>query len=252
MSKATFLSDNYFLDANISLLTGTENSQFPLSNLKHTFSTKVFRSNEDEVSILIDLQQSRHVDYICLRGSCIEGLGLTNATIVGSSSLIFGTPEELEISQKYNIGMKKLNAALRYWKLTLTGVEYVELGNIFIGPMVQMDDNNISQGFSYQLNTNSVVQKNLVGQRFIDTYGTQKLMSGEIKLANATEFEQINSIHEQIGENIPLWFILDENEDMSIQDAKFKFSGMFYVKDLVWKQVIYMYWDCVLNFEEAL
>lgn len=253
MSKATFLPDNKILTANLSMITGTVNQQFPLTNLQHVFSTKVFRSVEDTVEILIDLQQANSIDYVCLRGSVTDGLGITSASIIGSATTVFsGTPIDIELSHKYNIGHKQLTGSFRYWKLVLTGVAYCELSNIYLGSMVQMDDNNISQGFSYSLNTNSSVQKNQIGQKFIDTYGKQKLLSGDIKYANSVEFEQINQIHEDLGENIPLWFILDNQDDMAIQDSKFKFSGMFYMKDLVWKQSAYNLFDCQLSLEEAM
>lgn len=253
MSKSTFLAENFLLGADLSFVQGTENYQFPLENVKHDFSTKVFRSNENTVQILIDLKQTRPVDYFCMRGSALDGLGFLTARVEGSPTTSFnGVWTDLDVSQKYNLAYTKITGSFRYWKLEVTALSFVEISNIFVGPQVQMDNNDISQGFKYSLNTNSTVSKNQVGQKFIDTFGTQKVISGAIKYANAEEFEQINEIQERLGENYPLWFLLDSAEDMEIIDSKFKFAGMFYMTDLSWTQQAFNLYDVNIILTEAM
>lgn len=253
MSLATFLPDNRILNSTLSLLVGTVNSQFPLDNIKHDFSTKVFRSNENHVTLLIDLGSSQQVDMISIRGNFLSGLGFNSATIIGSATLVFtGTPTDLAISQKHSMAFVELPLqSLRYWKLDLIGTTLVEVANLFLGKKVQMLDNNISQGFSYTQNTLSAVSKNTYGQRFIDTYGTQKVITGEIKLCNDTEFSQINDIQIANGENVPLWFFLDVKGDIGTE-TEYLYAGMFYLNDLVWKQVTVGLQDCQIVLTECL
>jgi hypothetical protein len=253
MSKVTFLSDNHILTSGLSLVAGTVNAQFPLDNIKHDFTTKVFRSTGASCSILIDLLSSQEVDMIAINGSSIDGLGFTSATIEGSASPVFaGTPVSLNISQLNGFAFKELSTqTLRYWRLVLTGVSYIEISNIFIGKKVQMMDNSLSLGFSYSSRTNSQVSKNAIGQRFTDSYGSTKLITGEVKYANSTEFDQLNDIHVAHGENTPIWFMLDPQGDMGINSSEYLFSGMFYMKDLEWKNVAPGLWDVAIALEEA-
>lgn len=254
MSLATFLPTNLVLEATFSQSVGTANVQFPLVNMAHDFSTKVYRSNESSASIIIDLQQIEQVDFIAIRGNFIDGLGFNTAQIEGSSTLVFsGTPTPLNISHKHTLAFVELPAiqSYRYWKLDLTGNTYVEVANLFIGKKVQMEDNNVALGFSYVENSLSTVYKNSYGQRFIDTYGSQKVLQGDINYCNDLEFNQLNDIQIQNGEEIPLWFFLDVKGDMGV-DSEYLYAGMFYMKDLVWKQVAPGLFNTNLLLEECL
>jgi hypothetical protein len=253
MSKITFCSDNKLVNADITIESGSEDAQFPLDNIKHTFTTKVFRSLTDEVTILIDLKTIAESDIICIKGSSVEGIGFNSCTVESSATPIFsGASESLEISSIHNFAFKQLSpTSNRYWKLTFSGNEYVEVSNIFIGKKIQIIDNNLSIGFSYARNTNNKVTKNSYGQKFIDTYNTVDTLSGEMKLVNNLEFDQLNAIHVQHGENTPLWFLLDPDDSMSITDSKFIYSGYFYMKDLVWKSVAPSLYDVTISLEEA-
>lgn len=254
MSKVTFLNDNYLLDSDMSIVSGTEDAQFPLENIKHDFSTKVFRSTGSSCSILIDLLSSQEIDIIAIKGSSVDGLGFISATIEGSASPVFsGTPVSLNVSQLNSFAFKELSSqTLRYWRLVLTGVTYVEVSNVFLGKKVQMMDNSLSLGFSYSTQTNNQVSKNSYGQRFINTYGSTKVINGDVKYANSTEFDQLNDIQAAHGENSPIWFMLDPQGDMSIDSSEYLFSGMFYMKDLVWKNVAPGLWDVAIVLEEAM
>jgi hypothetical protein len=253
MSKVTFLDENLLLKANLTLLSGVADAQFPLSNIKHPFTTKVFRSSSTTVEILIDLQTIQNVDIVAIKGSSVSGIGFNTATVEGSATLMFaGTPTSIEVSSMHNFAFSNLTSSPnRYWKFTFTGGDYVELSNIFIGKKTQLMDNSLSIGFSYSKNTNSVISRNSYGQKFIDTFNSVDVLSGDIKLVNNVEFDQLNNIHINHGEHTPLWFLLDSSSDMGITDSKFLFSGYFYMKDLVWRSVAPGLYDVTLSLEEA-
>jgi hypothetical protein len=253
MSLATFMSDNLIDNCQLTLVTGTSNSQFPLDNIKHVFSTKVFRSTGTSCSILIDTFATNVVDIIALRGSTVDGIGFTSATIEGSATPVFsGTPISIEVSNTYNFAFKELTLSThRYWKLVLTGSTYVELSNIFIGQKVQMQDNNIDMGFSYTLNTNSKITTNTYGMKFVDEYNKLKQIKGSVKFCNSIEFDQLNDIHNNNGDNKPIWFMLDSLNSLTITNSKFLFSGMFYLSDLTWTATSQELFDVNLVFTEA-
>lgn len=255
MSYVTFLTDNKILNANMTLSAGTENAQYPMTNIQHEFTTKVFRSNEGTVSIVFDLNEVSDIDMICLVGSSQDGMGFSTATIEGSATNVFtGTPVNINISHIHNFAFKELDPqTYRYWKLTLVSSPggYVEVSNIYLGKKTQLLNNNISQGFSYANSTKSKVAKNAYSQRFIDIYNTVKTLRGSIKFVNAEEFEILSDIHNKHGENYPLWFMLDVKGDMQIADSEYIFSGYFYMDDLDWKHVALSLFDVNISLEEA-
>ena len=254
MSNMIFGNDNLILSAQLSIVSGTADAQFPLDNIKHPFTTKVFRSTGANCSILIDLNSIQAVDLICINGSSVDGLGFTSATIEGSASPVFsGTPVSIDINAINSFAFKELtSSSFRYWRLVLTGSSYVELSNVYLGVKTQMSTNNLNMGFAYSLNTNNKVTKNAYGQRFIDTYNSTKTISGDVKYVNSVEFAILNDIHLNHGENTPLWFILDPSNAIGITDSKYMFSGMFYMKDLVWKNISPGLWDVNINLDEAM
>jgi hypothetical protein len=254
MSNMIFGNDNMLLTAQLSIVSGTADAQFPLDNVKHPFTTKVFRSTGASCSILIDLQSTQAVDLICIKGSSVDGLGFSTATIEGSASPVFsGTPVSIDINTINAFAFKEMSSlSLRYWRLVLTGSSYVELSNIYIGVKTQMATNNLNIGFSYTSNTNNKVTKNNYGQKFVDTYNSIKTISGDVKYVNSTEYDTLNDIHVAHAENTPLWFILDSDNSIGVTDSKYMFSGMFYMKDLVWKNIAPGLWDVNINLDEAV
>ena len=119
-----FLHNNKVLTADISLSTGTENAQFPLSNIKHDFTTKVIRSYEDTISLVFDLKEILNVDSMMIVGNNITGLFFTSATIQYSGSTNFTgcTEHAINLSQEHNLGYlthASTNTA-RYIQLNIT------------------------------------------------------------------------------------------------------------------------------------
>lgn len=250
MSKATFLNNNLILNSNLSLISGNTDAQFPLDNIKHSFTTKIFRSTVPSVEILIDLKTMEEVDIIALKGSCIDGIGFLTASIEGSPTKVFnGTPVSIDISSLHNFAFKELSSSShRYWKLTLTGTDYVEVSNIFIGKKVQLANNGLNIGFSYGVNTNARITKNSYNQRFIDTFNYISTLSGEIKLLNSEEFSILNNLNTSVE---PIWFLLDPEGTMDIENSNFLFSGYFYLKDLDYKNIAPGLYDVSISLEEA-
>ena len=238
MSNLTFLSDNRVLEASLSMITGTANAQFPLTNIQHDFTTKVFRSNEDTIEILVDLKQSVAIDSFAIVGSSVSGLGFGDVSLYGSLSTNFtgATEISVDINAEHNFGFKLWNAggSFRYWKLVInnTGGNYVELSNLYLGVRTEISNGIDLNTFKYSQQDNTKITTNAYGQRFIDTYNKSKSMSGQIKFLNKQEFDTINSLYIQHGKSIPIWVIVDPDGVMA-SDGEYLFSGYFYFsKDL--------------------
>lgn len=252
-----FLADNRVLDATFSMVTGTENAQFPLTNLTHDFTTKTFRSNETSIEILVDLQATTSIDSFAVVGSSVDGLGVGALSIQGSATADFtgATTITIDLSAEYNFGFKLFDAAsFRYWKIIAsnTAGSYVELSNIYLGAKTQLLTNGFStQSFSYVSSDNASVSMNRYGQRFIDYYNRRNTLSGAIEHATQAEFDEINDVIMQHGTTQPLFFVLDA-DGATATDGEFLFSGYFYLtEDLAWTFSGPQLYNLTLTLEEA-
>jgi len=258
MSSLTFLSDNRVLEAELSMITGTVNAQFPLANIMNDFTTKVFRSNEDTIEILVDLKSTVAIDAFAIVGSSVNGLGLGDISIYGSLSTDFSgaTEVEIDINANHNFGFKLFTpgASYRYWKIVVnnTGGSYVEISNFYLGIKTEFAANGIStETFKYTDHDNSKTVKNRYGQRFIDQYNRIKSLEGQMKYVNATEFDELNNLYIQNRRSIPIWIIVDPDGVMA-NDSEWIFSGYFYFDaDLQWQLVAPALYNVNLKFSEG-
>lgn len=258
MSKLCFLTNNLIDTATLTLETGTVNAQFPLKNIKHDFTTKTFRSIGSSVSIVIDLGSTLPVDTIAICGDALtEKLGFNTALLKGSGStdFSFSTAYPLDVSHKYNISFKQLpEASHRYWQLTLSGTDFVEISNIFLGKAVKLLNNDINTtSFAWDIADKVSIQKNDYNQYFINEYNKVQSFGGTIGLVNAEEYALLREISINHGKRKPLWFLLDPEDAMPIEDSKFEFSGYYrFTNDFKWKALTVGLYNVSLDFEEVI
>jgi len=232
----TFLPDNRIIGATLSMVLGTENAQFPLTNIEKDFTTKVFRSNETTIEILVDLQATATIDAFAIVGSSSTGLGFTTISIQGSGSTDFsGSPViTIDMSAEHNFGFKLFTGvAFRFWKLSITrsSGSYIELSNIYLGSKSQLDQNGLSSAsFSYINMSNAKISRNRFGQKFIDRYNNINEIAGDIEFCNSAEFDLIDAVYLQHGTTTPLWVIPDPDGTLA-SDGEFLFSGYYYFAD---------------------
>lgn len=252
----TIMNDNLFLNASLSMIVGTENSQFPLTNMQHDFTTKTFRSNENSIEILVDLQSTIDVDSFAIVGSSVTGLGLTSLSIYGSATTDFTGATEIvvDLSSEHNFGFNLFSTqSFRYWKIEATSAgSYVEISNLFLGERTELTNNGLDMSsFTYATADNSNISSNRYGQRFIDSYNKIKEVSGTIRYANKAELDTLDDIWLQNGRSIPLWVMVDP-DDCIITDGKYKMSGYFYfTKDVSFRSSGPSLFDLNIDLGEA-
>lgn len=224
-----FLSENLADDAIISLTTGTENLQFPLSNIQNAATAVKFRSLENSIVILFDLQQTRTIDAIALHGDTNGTLGMTAASVKTSLTTDFSasTAQNIPLSGDNLLGYLFFNAPVshRYVELTLTGTGvYVELSNIFIGERIELIYQNLSIGsFEYGLDDKSDVSENQYGQVFVNKRNKIKYIKGNIDFATKDEQEILDNMFIRHGKSEPLWMIVDKNGE-ALNAGEYKLS----------------------------
>ena len=258
MSNITFLTDNKAIGATYTMLTGTENAQFPLTNIDKVFTTKVFRSNEASSVIQVAFDSSQSIDTFAIVGNNLTGLGVDSVTVEGSPTTSFpGTNiETVDLSSDHNIGFKFLDnpGSFRYWKITLTGTSYCEISNIYLGAKTEIATNIDTRSFRYEMQDNQKVKRNNYGQEFIDEYNTTNSISGTLKLLDNDQHETLDNVYAEVGNSTPLWMIVDSAGVLSTdQSSKFLLSGYFRIQGkLSWKTPAYGLWDTSIKMREVV
>jgi len=251
-----FLSDNYLDDAIVELDTGTENAQFPLSNIFNESPAYKFRSMENTVVIVFDLQTTRQIDAIALHGDTNGTLGMTNASVRTSlttdftSSVVTNVPLDAETRLGY-VFMDAVDH--RFVELTLTGTGvYVELSNIFIGEKVELEQNNLSiSSFRYSLRDNATVSANKYDQMFIDKRNSTKYVSGALEFCTKSEQEILREIFDRHQRSTAFWMIVDQNGE-GMNDGEFILTTYGYLEEVpVWSASGGQHWNANIRVNQA-
>ena len=234
----------------------TEDAFFPASNLKHDFSTKVYRSTAVSANVVFDFITAQSVDSILVKGHFIDGFGFTGSlTIEANSTDVWTSPaysSTISVNSEFNIGIKTLATAqsYRYWRISGTGASYFELSNIFIGSSFQ-PQRNVSRGFTFENRDLSVYKKNKYAQRYIDKVGDQLFLKGRINLINKTNVDAMFDFIDYVGKKNMFWVVLNESEE--IINEKERLSGTFYFnKKPVASHVINGLYNFPISLEEAI
>lgn len=257
MSGLNILSENLINDATISLSSGTENAQFPLSNLLNESPALKFRSTTNTVTILLDATVTRTVDTVMLVGDATETIGVTAVTVKGSVTTDFSgsTAIPVVINSEYNMGIALPTAgSFRYWQVEVTGTgSFVEIGNIALGERVQLTENNLGiNSFQYKHNDKSDVYENEYDQKFVDTKNAVKSITGRIEYCTKTEQDTLDEIYRRHGRHLPLWMIIDENSDGMI-DGLFRLSIYGHLlRGPIWKATGGQTYSSTITVKEAI
>jgi hypothetical protein len=243
MAGIIFLSENYTDDANLSLSLGTANAQFPLTNIKNNTTVKKFRSIENTVKIVIDMQQTRNIDSVALHGDSTQTLGLTVASIKFSLTTDFSsfTAIPITLSAEHGFGYYLAPAMLsyRYAELSLTGNgSFCELSNIFIGSKINLEQNSLSIGsFAYGHRDRSTVTGNDYGQKFVNKRNVVKYVAGDLENCTKDEQEQLDDMFIRHQRSLPLWMIVDKDSE-GMNGGAYKLAIYGYIEDSPdWKAV---------------
>jgi len=224
----SFLSENLVDTANLEITTGTANAQFPLNNLLNDASAVKFRSLENDVVIVFDLQQTRTIDTVAIHGDTNGTFGITDASFKTSLTTDFtsSTATNIPVSAEHLMGYVYIEAVdHRYLELTLSGTGvYVELSNIFIGERIELLQQNLSiSSFEYGQEDKSRVSENTYGQKFIDKRNKIKFLSGNIEFCIQSEQEILDDMFIRHGKSEPLWMIVD-SQGTSSADGEYKLT----------------------------
>jgi hypothetical protein len=205
-----FYANNLIYSATIT--ASTTNANYPASNIKSDFRTKVWRSTSNSDNVVFDFGQAVEIDSICVMDNWQSGFGFTAMTIEANATNTWGAPAfttTLTKDDVWGVGIKEITAqTYRYWRLVLTStLGYCEIANLFIGKRTEFTTNGLSYGYSFS-NQDLLVKSNTVyGQEFFDDYGTTKEMTGiSLSSLNVTELEKVLEVSDYCRTTRPFFF----------------------------------------------
>lgn len=220
------------------VITGSnENAFFPASNLKDERTTKVFRSTTTSSEIVFDFITTEEVDSILLCPSFKTGWGFNNTiTVEANATNTWGAPAftttilPADIDEQFEMAVKEFTAqSYRFWRLSFTGVAYVEVSKVFIGKLNNIGGRSVSFGWSY-LNTDlSVSTFNRYGQKFTDIVTSQKRMAFNIENLTKDQVDEFFEVYDYNRTFRPFFFMVC---DCDIINNVRRFSGLFYMEQI--------------------
>lgn len=169
-----------------------------------------------------------------VRANGFLGVGFTGSlTIEANGTSNFTSPAystSLTFDPQFNLGFKFLPTKqnYRYWRVTGTGTDYLELSNIFIGQYIEME-NDMELGWSFQENDRSKTVENRYGQQFTDELNSRKDLNGSHKLLEKEEAELLSVMWDYCGKNKPVWVVMDSEEAISLHAGRY--AGLFNFTD---------------------
>jgi hypothetical protein len=209
----------------------SENAFFPASNLKKDFSSKVYRSTTDSAQVVFDFITIEPIDSVLIKAHYELGRGFNGSlTIEANGTDEWTSPAfttTIDLVDQFNIGKTEFaEQNYRFWRVSGSGSNYLELANIFIGKSVSLTTNNIDFGWKHLKKDLSKSKENQYGQRFSNKRNKVDDISASYKLLNRDEYDVIVDMINYHGTTIPVWAYIDDTE--TIINNKERFAGQYY------------------------
>ena len=226
------LMDTNLVDQSV-FTASSENALFPVSNLKDTRRSKVYRSTSNSDTVTLDMQETSEVDTIFVVANKRDGFGVSTVTVEFNGTSDFTTPAysiAVPFSVKFGVGFIEFTKVeYRFARIVMTStLGYCELSKVYIGKKLEMK-RSINFGWTIKDNELSINQSNRYGQKFTDVIGRQKQINVSFSYVDKDDLDLINSVLDDRGESKPIYIIL--GCDTMTNDNR-RFSGPVTLNDI--------------------
>lgn len=219
-----------------SLASSSENALFPLTNLQDARRTKVFRSNSNADTVVLDFQQTSDIDSLFVASNPFDGFGVSTISIDLNATNSWGAPaysDTLTWSTIHGVGYNEFTVmqSYRFARLSLAStLGYCELSKLFIGKKISLlNDRSINYGWNYQSKDNSKIQENRYGQKFSDVINRQRVFDISFSNINKDQLDQLFEIYDDKGLTKPFFVRIGCDEMIN---EKRRFAGMVYLNSI--------------------
>ena len=240
MAFIKIFTENFAVNAVTTITADSENSLFPIANIKDQRTTKVSRSQTGVLtnSYVFDLKAATEIDTIMLVPDNIRGFAAITGTVTIKANIIDGAwgtapfSTTLDIGsdqQKFKVAFKSFPVEeFRFWQITISNTQdFVELSKILLGKAITFKENNSDFGWAFENKDNATFRRNRYRQRFSDKRNKSKLFRRlNFNLMTPEEMEILVDGFDLVEKTEPFWIIIDE--DAVIANQKERFAGYFY------------------------
>lgn len=195
------------------LTASSENALFPVSNIKQSRRSKVFRSLSNSDNVILDFQESSEINGIFIVADKRAGFGISTVTVEFNGTSNFTSPAysvSVPLSTKFGIGFVSLATPIsyRFARIVMTStLGYCELANVFIGKEIPMQ-RTVSFGWSVKNDELSTKSFNRYGQMFVDSILRQKKFNFTLKNMTKEDLELFQTMTDRVGETKPFYIML--------------------------------------------
>lgn len=232
MSDCFKIYDKNLVDQ-ATLGASSSNALFPVSNVKDSRRSKVYRSNSNNDSVVFDFQETSEINSLFIVPDKRSGFGLSTVVVEFNAVDSWASPAHsvtLPFSTELGIGHVTFNMIeYRFARVVMTStLGYCELANIFIGKSIDLSK-GINFGWSLKDEELSNKQYNRYGQLFTDVILRQKKINCTLENLPKEDMDKMFSLLDRTGETNPIFIAIGNNE--MISDYR-RFSGMVYLNDV--------------------
>jgi len=245
----------YNLTKNATITATNENAEFPISNIKDDRRTKVFRSTTNDDSVVFDFGSLVPIDSFVIVPHTLNGFLVSGITVQFNNSTNWTSPafsQVVSLDYENGFGFVELPSvtSYRYARILMTSsLGFCELGKVYFGQKLKEEEFDFAYPLDFDPNNISIVQKNRLGQKFIDEIGEQRIISGKVDYLSPAIYEVAQNFCSYHSKTIPFFVRFDST---TLSTNINRLNGMFYFKDdPKFQYVVGNYWTTSLTLEEA-
>jgi len=223
---------NYCSLSATNITASSQDPSFPVSNLKHPFRSKRWRSiGSSSQTVVFDFITTEAMDSVVILWPKEDGIRLSetatiriqaNATNSWSSPAI---DQALTINNTYMVASHyfETDQNYRYWRVVVDDpgnpYGYIELGVVWIGKSLNIE--NAQNGFKYGLVDKTSVTTTDYGHRFCDEYPIMSSLSFDYQYMDYLNVCILENAFRANGVRLPVVVVLDEKEILFDKDHFF-------------------------------
>ncbi len=223
------MNTNYCsLDTTV-VTANAEDPLFPVSNLKHPFRSKRFRSTDvDETRVVFDMITTEEIDSCVILWSKEDGVRLSDSAVIklqANATDEWSDPSvdvTLTLSEVYEIASHYFTTdqSYRYWSILVEDsgnpFEYIELGVVWLGKSIDIE--NAQNGFGYDLIDRSKTVVNDFGHAYTDEYPILQSIEFNYDFLDYSAIQNLENAFRENGSSSPVMVIVDAEEDVFDKD----------------------------------
>jgi hypothetical protein len=248
-----FLYENLVKGASITM--SPSNMQYSVNNLKDDRRTKILRVESNSMTVVLDLGTIREIDSFAVVDSGLKAFGFETIRFEASINNSWASPlisQLVDVDFEFGFGSLLLDSPIsaRFVRIVLNNqAGFCELSKIFVGTKAQIGELCFEYPVTLTQSNNATIQKNRLGQRFIDEVNSQKQLTGSFSTLTKQEMASIFSILDYVSNTLPLWLIFPEG---NITLNNNRLNGYYYLQSepsLTFDRG--NFWSVQLSFEEG-